>query len=382
MNWILQLCGARAPKVRSQEAPTTASPTPSETPSETTAAPAEPTPTLATLAQSGDNLVLVNPEFFIEEEKLRMKIRADKKAALDRFESSIRPVTFTPFPRLAPELRQEIWKYTASDGRLIEFTYFSHEKTVASMFPSRTLVPAILHTNQEARACGLEIYEKLNFGSSFISINSTYINWEIDVVSFKRGRALAAFMSLHFYMEEIPKLGEDVEEQSGPESTQSVISEKCRNLAVHCSDLTTLRTELRPKILFRNLNNFMVLAPSGELGTWMDGNLALAPLAEGTDTTAINMQIESLQEMYPQKDGTGWGTKDKKICIMDVVRERHRLMTAEEKQARPEVQQGKEKVANEQAVKAEAFVCPKTKAQLEKEAKQKQFEEDLILAAT
>lgn len=66
---------------------------------------------------------------------------------------------------------------------------------------------------------------------------------------------------------------------------------------------------------------------------------------------------------------------------MDVVRERHRLMAAEEKQARHKVRQGKEKLADAQAIKGKVFVCPKTKAELEKEAKQRQFDADLILAA-
>lgn len=139
--------------------------------------------------------------------------------------------------------------------------------------------------------------------------------------------------------------------------------------------------ELRPTILFKNLNNFIVIVPSGELGTWMDGNLALAPLAEGTATFPIDLEIQSLQLLYSQKDDAGWGVFEKDIRIIDVVRERHRLMTAEEKQARHGVQLGKEILADAQVVKGEVFVCPKTKAELKKEAKQRQFDADLILAA-
>ncbi len=114
----------------------------------------------------------------------------------------------------------------------------------------------------------------------------------------------------------------------------------------------------------------------------MDGNLALAPLAEGTDTFALDMELKSLPLLYSRKDKAGWDVFETKICIMDVVRERHRLMTTEEKQARHEVRQGKKTVGDTQAVKGEAFVCPKTPAQLVQEAKQRQFDADLILAAT
>lgn len=66
-------------------------------------------------------------------------------------------------------------------------------------------------------------------------------------------------------------------EQLGIDPIHSIITEKCRNLAVFSKDLIDFKMELRPKIVFKNLNNFIVIAHSGELGTWMDGNLALAP---------------------------------------------------------------------------------------------------------
>jgi hypothetical protein len=307
-----------------------------------------------------------------------MKIKADREAAIHRFENSSLPVTFILFRRFAPEIRRLIWKHAANEVRLVEFTYVSKEKTIGARFPSRTLVPAILHTSKEAREVGLQIYEKLDFGSSFLGINSTYINWEHDVVTFKAGRALQAFMEHQRYIQETLENRGDVMEQLGIDPIHSIITEKCCNLAVFSKDLIDFKMELRPKIVFKKLNNFIVIAPSGELGTWMDGNLALAPLAEGTATFAIDLEIQSLQLLYNQKDDAGWGVFEKKICIMDVVRERHRLMTAEEKQARHEVRQGKEKLAGARAVKGETFACPKTKAQLEEEAKQRQFDADLI----
>jgi len=119
------------------------------------------------------------------------------------------------------------------------------------------------------------------------------------------------------------------------------------------------------------------------MGTYTEGNLALSPLPHGTDTTFLEKEVRSLHVAHPRIPIRGWGTPDVKIRILDFVREPHRLMTVAEKRARIEVEQGRKKLADAQALKAMIDAGNKTKPQLEKEVlKQKQFEEDLILAAT
>jgi hypothetical protein len=119
------------------------------------------------------------------------------------------------------------------------------------------------------------------------------------------------------------------------------------------------------------------------MSTHTDGNLALSPLPRGTNTTALEKEVRSLHVAHPRVPIRGRGTPDEKIRILDIVREPHRLMTVAEKEARIEVEQGKKKLAEAQALKARIDAGNKTKAQLEKEArKRKQFEEDLMLTAT
>jgi hypothetical protein len=63
-----------------------------------------------------------------------------------------------------------IWKLSAKEPRLVEFTYYPKINTIASKFPSRTPVPAILHTSHEARGSGLEIHKKLDSNPSRVQL--------------------------------------------------------------------------------------------------------------------------------------------------------------------------------------------------------------------
>ena len=112
---------------------------------------------------------------------------------------------FTPFPRLAPELRQKLWKEACCVSRIVdiwatpiggkecrEFTthFFDRGTYFYKTNPHGT--PAILHTSREARTIGLEHYT-LSFGSTFIGAIGTaivqitsppkiWVNWDWDTI--------------------------------------------------------------------------------------------------------------------------------------------------------------------------------------------------------
>lgn len=124
-----------------------------------------------------------------------MEANADVKGA--NHESG---VMFTLFPKLSPELRNNIWKHACSIPRILDlwreglpsfgdrvpgtnikpFLYRSHSRT-----------PAILHTSKESRKVGLEHYT-LAFGMRVKNKESAvvrtvaqpkiYINWEYDIL--------------------------------------------------------------------------------------------------------------------------------------------------------------------------------------------------------
>lgn len=198
-------------------------------------------------------MALVNPEFFLEEERLRMKIKVDKEAAALRLKFWRPTRQFRRFPKLSLELRRIIWKFAAKEPRLVEFTCYPKQKSIVSRFPSRTTVPAILHTSQEARTCGLEVYEKLDFGSLF---DSTFINWELDVVLFESGKAMTAFMNIESLIHEPVALGGAANSALGIESVHSTITKNCCNLAIYSKDIETFKTEFRSWAHFRSLSEF------------------------------------------------------------------------------------------------------------------------------
>jgi 2EXR family len=190
-----------------------------------------------TLLQDGENLALVNPEFFLMEERLRMKIRADKEAASRIPDIIMWQPRFVCFKELPTELRRIIWNLVAREPRIVEFSYYPKQKTMESKFPSKTMVPAILHTSSEARTVGLEVYEELNFGFFF---DTTYINWEVDIVTFENINALKAFLDIEdgIYAAADPRRPRSAPiairpAKSTQRLTHSPINLYCRRLAIN-----------------------------------------------------------------------------------------------------------------------------------------------------
>jgi hypothetical protein len=167
------------------------------------------------------------------------------------------------------------------------------------------------------------------------------------------------------------------------EATHSVINRECRNFAVHQADIEEFRAQFRPKSHFVKLREFVAVKTPKRMGTFKEGNLALAPIPRGTDTNVQNALAQSLPISKPPTGGSvSLGRCTPRVSVMAVVRERHRLLTAMEKKIRTEVAQGKKDQAEAVALKAR-IDAGKTRVQLEKEAlKLKLYEEDLVLAAT
>jgi len=343
-----------------------------------------------TLSQSGENLVLVNPKFFVHEEEFRKKIQ--EAAARNLLILHI-PKDFPQFKKLPPELRRIIWRLAGSEPRAVEFEYYPKQRNMRSKFPSKTIVPAILHTSHEARAFGLEVYDRLNFGRT---LGCTFINWEVDIVLFQDGlrdfldhehiihnRHLPAYTYLR------PEIG----------SAHSIIDQKCQRLAIHWKDFA-VGTELKA-CHFSQLKQLVVVNHVQRIGTYKDGNTMLVP--EDPKGGTISLQQEAdLTSLSPQR-GYGLTALEKKIldmlkkhpritkgCVMNIHREQHRLMTPAEKKARKDVQQGRKTVQEAQALK-ETLYLPldgnkwernrKKKIQDIEEQKRRRFEDDLILAA-
>jgi hypothetical protein len=75
--------------------------------------------------------------------------------------------TFSLFPRLAPEIRDMIWMYTAIEPRWVALKYFKCrtgnflKKTVPKI-PGQTRQPAVLHVCQESRIIGKKYHELMH----------------------------------------------------------------------------------------------------------------------------------------------------------------------------------------------------------------------------
>jgi hypothetical protein len=231
---------------------------------------AEPSP--PTLSQSGENLVMINPDFFLEEEKIRTKIQSYRAATGPTVPTKPEIVAwkalseFIKFLKLPVKLRLMVYKLTTRESRPVEFTYYPQQSSMESKFPSRTIVPTILHTNQEAQACGLQICEKLNFGIHF---DKTYVNWEIDIIVFEKHRALFPFLRMS---------GGRTNNILNIAPVHSVINQKCRNLAIHFRDIQELKSEFSLQNYLGNLSILCLLKmpENGEQrGFFIQGNLFL-----------------------------------------------------------------------------------------------------------
>jgi len=329
--------------------------------------------------------LIVNPEFWIEEEKLRTKIRKKKTTTALEIADVVeawKPLSeFTIFKLFPPELRSKVWKIASQEPRLVEFSYYSKQGSIESKFPSRTTVPAVLHATREARGCALKIYEILDFGIHF---NKTYINWELDVVIFEANKALRPFLDIENEIHNVLS-GIPTNNTLNIPAVHSFIGQKCQNLAIHVQDMRywSSRSLLQndPKPLKKLI---LIRAPkkNEEQGCYTDGNLALAKILEG-DTLGIDhlqREVKALQATRPRL------AKDLEISFMDTVREEHRLMTDREKRARLAVKNGFMQASEAKALKEELDASMMARARLarealEKEQKQKRYEDDLLLAA-
>ena len=323
---------------------------------------------LPVLLESGENLALANSDLFIHQENLRKVLRTRREEAETKFSLWQPPQTFLRFKKLAPELRRMVWHYTAAQPRLFEVKFFAEHEKIESQFRSRTPVPGILHASHEARACGLEVYQKVDFGANF---NNTFINWEVDFVLFELQQALKPFLmktdSTHSLISAYSGL------INRPQ--HSIFNTECRNLVIHDQDLETFKAGFRPH-LFPKLKDLILLHTPKQMGTVKEGCLALVQVPSGTDKSALSKQMEVLQKHPRQLEN---------VCIMSVVRERHRLKTVPDQGTKDEVKQVSKKVADTKVPKAKKAAGKKQKAeveaQLDAERKQLQYEQDMLLAA-
>jgi hypothetical protein len=103
---------------------------------------------------------------------------------------------FTLFPKLAIELRLEVWKLACFESRIVDLWTVKIPETAPRYYRYRSYstVP-ILHTCKEAREVGLQHYSS-EFGVEFIKSSSgtsttifpelaiphIYINWDLDII--------------------------------------------------------------------------------------------------------------------------------------------------------------------------------------------------------
>lgn len=336
-----------------------------------------------------------------------MKIRADKEAASRIPEFIMRERRFVCFKELPTELRRMIWKLAAREPRVVEFSYYQRQKTMASKFPSKTMVSAILHTSSEARTCGLEVYVKLDFGSLF---DSTYINWEIDIVTFETIHALKSFLEIEdgIYVAADPRRPSPAAVARGRAKTEprlihSPINLKCRRLAVTsripCVDLPVL--DIAKMKRFPQLDEFILARCTEQPKTFHQGNGNMILSASTWDWHRSRLKIEyddgtfyealvEEEDCYKDYENRvnaimrNYG-KIAKGSVMVASRDNYKFFTPEEKKERQKVKEGKMALEEAQALKAQREEANKTPAQKKKEEqerlKQKQFEEDLILLA-
>jgi hypothetical protein len=88
---------------------------------------------------------------------------------------------FSSFALLPYEIREAIWVATCTDAapRVVEVGYYQAWNNGDFKFPSKTVVPAILHVISEARAIGLThyvVFTPCNLWSG------TYMNWNLDYI--------------------------------------------------------------------------------------------------------------------------------------------------------------------------------------------------------
>jgi hypothetical protein len=352
-----------------------------------------------TLSQSGENLVLVNPEFFVQEERLRTKVKASQEAPSHRLETMVSLQRFTSFNEMPLELRRMVWKLAAKQPRVVEFSYYPKQKTTASKFPSKTLVPAILHTTREARGCGLEVYEKLEFGSCF---DSTYINWHLDTVTFETIQGLKVFLNIRdniysssnsLTLSAGPRFGGQSSRHPG--RPRSFINSKCRRLAIKsgisCVDLSSSDIS-KMKTHFPLLDEFILARCIHQLGESKQGNIIIAEKSAQPLARFHKRPVENFYEEYDDDDQDllrkVMSSHDgiEKGSILFATRDNRKLMTAVEKRERQKVKEGKMELQGAQALKEKREAAKKTAGEKKKEKqealRQKQFEQDLILAAT
>ena len=297
-----------------------------------------------------------------------------------------------------------IWRLAGLEPRAVEFEYYPKQGNITSKFPSKTIVPAILHTSREARSVGLELYEKLNFGGAFCR---TFINWEVDIVLFQEG--LRDFLYFEHLIHN-KHVSDYLHWRSKIGSAHSIIDQKCQRLAIHEKDFLIISPELKPHN-FGQLKELLIVCRPKRLGSFKDGNLTLMPADQENQALSVHQNEEDESESEYQ--GIQYGpvhwryseikswekkirdmqTKHPRItkgCVMDMKREQHRLMTPAEKKARKDVQQGRKTIQEALALKQKLDLPldsnkrerdRKKKMEDMEEQKRKQFEDDLIVAA-
>lgn len=107
--------------------------------------------------------------------------------------------TFTLFPKLAPELRDMIWKYAASEPRTVRL--FTIDGTLGTTDPSQTLKvsgqskhPGIFQACRESRKVAMEIYEKCSVTvisniDGLLDRDTIYVNFAVDRFFFQMSTA-------------------------------------------------------------------------------------------------------------------------------------------------------------------------------------------------
>lgn len=282
-----------------------------------------------------------------------------------------------------------IWKLAArSECRVVEFTYYSVQKTMAAKFPSKTLVPAIMHTSSEARACGREIYEKLEFGGHFYS---TYINWDLDVVAFSSLEVLKTFLNmeddLNNGVQPVAQLlatGVPSQAVVRPPLVHSPLNLNCRkllvgpwksNVAFRDADIDLLKH-------FPQLDEVMT-------GHFNDGYFTRRNRdGQGNVTfSALPAKYEDTAAEYQQllKIITRAHHHIKTTSSIIMSRDTRKIMTNAQKQERKKVEQGKMEIEEARQRQAKREEAQKSAAQKLREQKArekvKMFEDDMILAA-
>lgn len=88
---------------------------------------------------------------------------------------------FEKFGSLAFEIREMIFAVAAADteARIIELQYTPDRKTCH--YPSRTLVPPLLHACSHSRAVAKKVYSQYPTTKPTAAFKATFVNWEKDM---------------------------------------------------------------------------------------------------------------------------------------------------------------------------------------------------------